>query len=409
MPEGPPELLRRGAEAHRRGDLAGAERLYREVLRRAPGEANAHNLLAVLARQRGDAAAALTHSERALSLRPDSPAFLANRGAALAEAGRLPEAVIALRAALARRPEDAVSLRNLGQALCALGQPDAAIPPLEEALRLLPGAPEPALALAHARRDRGDFAGAAAAAELALTGCEPGSPLAEQARFLLAAFGRGPLPPRAPAAYVRDLFEQFAPRFEAELTGPLRYRTPALLAALLEEAGIRPGARLDILDLGCGTGLSGHALRPFARRLEGVDLSARMLAEARRRPGLYDALHEADLLEFLPRRRAAYGLIAAVDVLNYLGELGPVLAALAAALAPGGIAAFSVEAGEPGGPPYALGEGLRYRHDPDHVAALACAAGLAPQARRDGVALRLERGAPVEGVLFLLRRAADGG
>ncbi len=392
-------LLQAGAARHAAGDLAGAEQLYRQVLKRRPQDANAHNLLGVLARQRGDVAGALRHTERALAQQPEEPIFLANRGAALAEAGRLPEAVLALRAALVRRPEEPVTLRNLGQALCALGDPHAALAPLEAATRLQPGAPEPLLALAHACREAGDSTGAAAAAEAALaTATQPA--LVEQARFLLAALGQGDAPTRAPATYVRELFDQFAPRFEAELTGRLDYRTPALLAELLTEAGIAPRRALRVLDLGCGTGLSGLALAPFARRLEGLDLSPRMLAEARRRP-LYDALHEADLLEWLPARPAAFDLVAAVDVLNYLGDLAPALAAIAAALAPGGLAAFSVEAGE--GAPFALAAAMRYRHDPAHVAALAASAGLTPVAQRQAV-LRTERGAPVEGALFLLSR-----
>lgn len=393
----PMALLRQAAARHTAGDLDGAERLYRRLLRRHPDVADAHNLLGVIARQRGDAAAALRHTERALALAPGVPGFLSNHGAALAEAGRLPEAVAALRAALARRPKDPVGLRNLGQALCALGQAAAALGPLEAATRLAPGAAEPWLALAHARRELGDAAGAAAAARAALP--LAGGALAAQARFLLAGIGEDTLPDRAPAAYVRDLFDQFAPRFEAELTGRLGYATPALLAALVAEAAA-PARALTVLDLGCGTGLSGAALAPFARRLEGLDLSPRMLAEARKR-GVYDALHEADLLAWLPARPGGFQLIAAADVLNYLGDLGPALAAIRGALVPGGLAAFSVEAAA--GAPFSLGATLRFRHDPDHVAGLAAAAGLRVLARRAAV-LRQEKGAPVAGALFLLAR-----
>ena len=202
---------------------------------------------------------------------------------------------------------------------------------------------------------------------------------------------------------MRDLFDQFAPRFEAELTGALDYRTPSLLAGLLERAGVAAARRLRVLDLGCGTGLSGAALADFARRLEGLDLSPRMLAEARKR-GIYHALHKADLLDWLPGRTGAFDLIAAADVLNYLGELAPALAAIAGALAAGGMAAFSVEAGE--GAPFALGAAMRYRHDPAHVAALAAAAGFTVVVQEAAV-LRLEQGAPVAGALFVLRAGAQ--
>jgi predicted TPR repeat methyltransferase len=394
----PDDLLREGAARHRRGDLEGASRLYRKVLAVRPADGNALNLLGVAARQRGDLHAALDLSARALATMPTSPVFLANHGAALAEAGQFERAVPALRAALSLRGDDVVSLRNLGQALCGAGEARAALAPLGRATDLAPDQPEAWLALAHARREAG-AEGAAEAAQRALA-CPAISPvLAAQARFLLAALGRGEAPDRAPATYVRDLFDQYAARFDADLEGRLAYRTPTLLADLLAAQGIAPDSSRRVLDLGCGTGLSGLALKPFAKRLVGVDLSPRMLAEARRR-GIYQALDEADLMSWLPRHRSAFDLIVAADVLNYLGDLRPALAAVAGASVRGGVVAFSIEAGTR--TPFELGPGLRYRHDPDHVAELAQASGLAAIARQ-AVVLREEQGAPVAGVLFVLR------
>jgi predicted TPR repeat methyltransferase len=395
----PDELLREGAARHARGELDGAARLYRKVLARRPGDANALNLLGVASRQRGDLARALELGAQAVAARPDSPIFLANLGAALAEAGRFAEAEAALRAALARRPDDPVALRNLGQMYATRGEPAAAVAPLRRATELAPDAPEPWLALAHALREAGE-AGAAEAARRVLALAPSAPTLAAQARFLLAALGEGDAPGRAPADYVRALFDQYAPRFDADLEGRLGYRTPALLAALLQAGGVAADGSRRVLDLGCGTGLSGVALKPFAKRMTGLDLAPRMLAEAAKR-GIYDTLEEADLLAWLPRRHEAFDLIAAADVLNYLGDLVPALRAIAGALAPRGTAAFSIEAGA--GAPFALGAGMRYRHDPDHVARLAAAAGLAEIAREDAV-LREEKGGPVAGVLFLLRR-----
>lgn len=382
------ELLRRGVARHREGRVAEAEGLYRRALKLRPNHPDAENLLTVCALQRQDAEAALAHSARALAAAPEHPLFLSNRGAALALAGRLPEAVEVLSATLARNPTDVTSLRNLGQALTAGGQAEMALGPLREAARLAPEAPEVWLALAHAAQAAG------ATVEARDAAARVRGPLAEHAGFLLAGLGAAPLPARAPAAYVRELFDAFAPRFDAELEGALGYRTPTELVALLA-----PGLRGRVLDLGCGTGLSGVALRPFATRLEGLDISPRMLAAARAR-GLYDALHEADLLDFLPRRPAAWDLIAAADVLNYLGDLAPALAALHAALKPGGEALFSLEAGAA---PVELGQGLRFRHAPDHAAAQAEAAGFTVE-RREAATLRREKGEAVAGALLRLRR-----
>jgi predicted TPR repeat methyltransferase len=394
---GPDALLRQGLACHQRGDLNGAEALYRQVLALRPRDANALNLLGQLARVGGDLAAAVSLTAQALAVQPGAPVFLAAHGAALAEAGHLPRAERVLRAAVAARPEDVVSQRNLGQVLSAQGRPGEALAPLRQAVALAPADAAARLALAHACREAGHPEEAVAEAQLAAA--DPA--LAPQARFLLAGLGAAEAPGRAPAGYVRDLFDQYAPRFEASLES-LGYRTPSLLAEMLEEAGAPRGQA--VLDLGCGTGLSGVALAPFAKRLVGVDLSPRMLDAARAR-GIYHALHEADLLDILPRHPGAFGIVAAADVLNYLGDLSAVLPAMAAALAPHGMLAFSLERGEdaPGAPSATLGPGLRYRHNPAALRDMATAAGLGVLAER-AVVLRQEHGEAVEGLLWLLRR-----
>ncbi len=379
---------------HAAGRVAEAAAIYARILRRTPRDGNALNLAGVAARQLGDLPAALEHGRRAVQGSPGSAIFRANYGATLAAAGRLPEAIAEFRTALAARPEDAVTLRNLGQAMAAMGDPAGAVHVLERATALAPGAAEAWLALAHARREAGDASGARLAARRAVA-----PPVAEQAEFLLAALGEGEAPDRAPAGYVKSLFDQFAPRFDSELAA-LGYATPAALAEMIAAAGVAPSRTLDVLDLGCGTGLSGVALAPFARRLVGVDLSAGMLAQVARRK-VYDALEEADLLDWLPPRAGAFDLIVAADVLNYLGDLAAAFAGIAQALRPGGHAAFSIETGDVA--PFWLGEGMRYRHEPAHVAGLLGAAGLRVVATRD-VVLRQEKGAPVAGTLFLTVR-----
>jgi predicted TPR repeat methyltransferase len=338
-----------------------------------------------------------------VALDPQEGVFLANRGVTLAAAGRLAEAVQVLSAAVSRRPGDAVTLRNLGQALAEMGDPASALIPLEHALALDPAPPEPWLALAHARRSLGDIDGAAEAARGAIDRAAEAPAVAAQAAFLLSALGHSPIPDRAPAAYVRDLFDGFAVRFDAALVDGLQYRAPELLAALLGELGVPREKRLAVLDLGCGTGLSGVPLAPFAARLEGLDLSPGMLAEAAKRGPLYDALHEADLLSWLPRQAGRFDLIVAADVLCYLGDLAAPLAGIRAALAPGGICAFSVEEAEADGPAFILGEAMRYRHAAEATRRLAEAQGFAVLAQRRAVP-RQEKGRDVAGLLLVLRK-----
>ncbi len=94
-------------------------------------------------------------------------------------------------------------------------------------------------------------------------------------------------------SYVRTLFDQYAPRFDRALED-LGYRAPALLREAVAAARPRFGA---MFDLGCGTGLAGVAFRPHVDRLVGVDLSSKMVEEARRK-GVYDALEVGDIAHF---------------------------------------------------------------------------------------------------------------
>ena len=154
------------------------------------------------------------------------------------------------------------------------------------------------------------------------------------------------------------------------------------------------------LDLGCGTGLMGAQLRGMAERLEGVDLSDAMLAQARWKQ-VYDALYKAELAAFLTEWDGQADLMTATDVLNYTGALPPVLAAVRGKLAPGGLFGFSLETFE-GPEALVLRSSLRFQHQPELAVNACIEAGFEVLARQETV-IRMDRGQPVKGVLVLLR------
>ena len=90
-------------------------------------------------------------------------------------------------------------------------------------------------------------------------------------------------------------------------------------------------AHLDVLDGGCGTGLAGPMLRPYARQLTGVDLSPAMLDRARK-TGIYDTLVESELGSFLAAHAESFDVCVFVDVLIYFGDLRAILASAARSL-----------------------------------------------------------------------------
>ena len=221
------------------------------------------------------------------------------------------------------------------------------------------------------------------------------------ARLRLARLGVGEATPAMMAIHVRRLFDQHAPRFERSLLQQLDYRGPRLLldavTAAARAAG-RPPRFASMLDLGCGTGLAGAAFRDRVDRLAGVDLSAAMIDEARRK-AIYDRLKTGELIEFLDAEAAAparYDLVVAADVLVYTRDLAVAAAAVRRVLAPEGMFGFTVETHAGDG--VLLRESLRYAHGAAHVRAAMAGAALKLD-HLDEVATRNERGEPVAGLL----------
>lgn len=219
----------------------------------------------------------------------------------------------------------------------------------------------------------------------------------------LAAHGAAPAAEGTAVSYVEALFDQYAPQFEQALVDRLGYRVPEMLDELVSQEMARLG--IDgfgrALDLGCGTGLMGERMRAKVAYLEGIDVSAAMIAETARK-GIYDSLQKAELVAALNARRADADLVTAADVFIYCGALQPVLAALVPALQPGGLVAFSLEAYE-GEEPLFLRPSLRYAHGVAATRDALVVAGL-EVLRFETAVLRFDRGAPITGMLIVARK-----
>ena len=224
------------------------------------------------------------------------------------------------------------------------------------------------------------------------------------ASLTLAAHGAAAMP-GTDLGYVETLFDEYAPRFEHELVVDLGYAVPPVLGRIVaaELDGRRAGRAID---LGCGTGLMGVELRPFVDRLEGIDLSTRMLAEARGK-GIYDRLEQGEVVGVLAGRCNDVDLLTAADVLIYCGPLVPILTAAYGALTPGGLFGFSLEL-HAGAGTLLQRRQLRYAHNTDETLADCKAAGFELVAA-ERMAIRQERDLPVDGLLVLIRKPMPGG
>jgi predicted TPR repeat methyltransferase len=342
----------------RRGHFAAAAQWFRRAVAADADARGAHLNLAHALDALGDYAAAVTHYERAIALGERSGHVFLRLGTANERGGRPIEALAAFDEALLLDPRDVAALYERVDVLIALGRERDALQTLDAA--------------------------AAAGGD------------ADRIAYARSALGVAPPVSASPEAYVRDLFDGYADGFEAHLVGHLQYTIPERMAALLQRHGT--GRDLDVLDAGCGTGLCGAYLAEHARRLDGVDLSSRMLAHAERR-GCYHRLDCAELIAHLDAHPAAWDLIVAADVVIYFGDLTPLFAAVHRALRPGGRFAFSTEHTEEG--PVVLNRTRRFAHSREHVAQAAAGFRLLDD---EAVTARRERGVNVASRLVLLER-----
>ena len=318
-------------------------------------------------------------------------------GRALLAAGEPEKAVQVLRETAALAPGIAEAAFALGEALLALGHLPTAIAEFQHALRLEPTLDAARYALGCAWLDAGETERAAeifaelSAAESAF------APLAIQKMSEVEAMRRAD---RSAPGYVRYLFDQFSADYERRMLEELSYRAHLILRGLADLVAGGTTQGFDILDLGCGTGLAGEAFRDLARRLDGLDLSPRMIERARAR-GIYDSLAVEDVETALATAGPAYDLILAADTLVYLGDLGPLFRGASGRLKKGGFFLFTVE--KKSGDGFELGPKRRYRHGEAYVRQEAALVGLEVMGLLD-CSPRQEAKSPVEGLAVALQR-----
>jgi predicted TPR repeat methyltransferase len=220
-----------------------------------------------------------------------------------------------------------------------------------------------------------------------------------EVRHILTALRDEAPPARVPDECIQQLYRKFSAFYEANMMDTLGYQAPERLSALLKTVlGERSGLR--VLDLGCGTGLSGFRLKPWAAHLTGVDLSPEMVEQARAR-AIYDRLEVAELTSWLAQDQNYYDLIVACDTLIYFGDLAPVVKAVQKRLKEEGVLAFSVERGDRA--PYRLTDSGRYVHHEDHIAGTAKEAEMRLVAIKEDF-IRMEYGNEVTGLFTALQK-----
>ena len=381
-----------------------AEASFRRALQIKPDYAEAHcNLGSLLngVRRQDEAEASF---RRALQHRSDLAEAHSNLGNILKDMGRLNEAEASYCRALEIAPHLAEAHNNLGIVLQELARPDEAEASYRKALQIRPDYSDAYANLAHTLSSLGRTNEALACYQRQIEL----DPEAVSAQHHIAAL-TGKNTERAPDGYIEKLFDSYADKFDTHLQQALEYEAPAKLAALVERHLMPVAEKWSILDLGCGTGLVGSAMAPFARQLVGVDLSEKMLKKANAR-NIYQRLERSDLLAMMRSEKASsYDVIVAADVFIYLGRLDEIVGEIKRLLRPDGVFAFSIETLDPPSneeesqsieQEYRLKETGRYSQSISYLARLASVNDFLSK-EMVAVQIRMEKGKPVKGHLVL--------
>lgn len=140
------------------------------------------------------------------------------------------------------------------------------------------------------------------------------------------------------AAATRRLYDNWSASYEAEVAEH-GYATPGRCADALRRFSSDLAA--PVLDFGCGTGLSGLALKSAGfEAIDGLDLSAEMLEQAKAK-GAYRNLSQIEANTPLPHTPGKYAAITAIGVIGAGAAPISVFHTLMQGLAPGNKMVFS--------------------------------------------------------------------
>ncbi len=290
-PNDPRVYLMAGVMSEKAGNVAGAFQLMRTGLELAPNWAPGIVVLAQLQARQGQFAEAKENAATALQL--DSKARVVVDGAIDVAhlTGDLEQAVTLLQQGLAQQPTDIKWRLMLANALSQLDRHEDALLRWDEILTELPQNEQALKGRMHTLLAAGRLEDAAVVTAKLLA-LAPDNPV----YAYYDARANGKTPAHQPAELNRSLFDSAAHIFDQQLVQGLRYQLPLEVAKKILE--IFPDKNFSLLDLGCGTGLLGAQLGKLQGRMVGVDVSPKMLEQARRHQ-LYDSLEVADLHDAL--------------------------------------------------------------------------------------------------------------
>jgi predicted TPR repeat methyltransferase len=376
------------------GRLDAAVKCYEHALAIKPNFSEVHYNLGNTLNQLNQLDAAVKSYKRALAIKPDYADAHYNLGNALKELGQLAVAVKSFEQALAITPDNADAHSNLGNSLKELGQLDAAVKSYENALAVKADFAEARYNLGVTLQELGQLEAAVKRYEQALAI----KPDYAEAQHMINSL-TGKTSQSAPKEYVKNLFNNYADKFEDSLVNNLEYATPSLLKKILLNSGLAKHNICRAVDLGCGTGLCGVEFRDLTKILIGIDLSDKMIAKAKEK-NIYDGLYVNNLINGLKEFDSKFDLFISSDVFVYLGDLKDLFNTVSEYTTKHSLFVFSTEDND--GDSFNLRQSGRYSHSKKYIAQLASISGFKLE-HFERSNLRKDKGQWIVGGIYILR------
>ena len=375
-----PNQIRRPAEVelnvllenYQKGRFDLALNLAEKLTQQYPEHQFGWKVLGAVFKQTGRLQESLIANQRAVAISPNDAQAHSNLGLTLQELGRLEDAEVSNKRAIAIKPDYAEAHFNLGNTLQELGRLEDAETSYKKAIAFKP-----------------DYAEKLSHAIASISGLNPA---------------------RATDAYVSNLFDDYAKKFESNLVGKLNYKTPTIIADLLRPIISPINQQFDILDLGCGTGLAGEALISIAKTLVGIDISKEMLGIAKAK-NIYHRLIQDEIHHALSQElSASFDLVVSSDVFVYIGDIKAIFDKVYDVLKVGGFFAYSTEALYPASHgkeefllDYKLNQNGRYAHSSKYLLGLIDSSQFTLH-MREVAQIRIEKGQPVMGYIVIMQK-----
>ena len=376
------------------GKLDEAITSYKRALEHKPDYAEALYNLGNSLNECGELEEAIASYRETITIKPDYAEAHSNLGNVLKKIGKPNEAEFSYRKALAIRPDYAEAHSNLGAVLRELGRLNDAEESYKMALSIKPDFAEAHSNLGHVLHTLGKFNEAADSLRKAV-GIEPDLPGVQHRLNALL----GITTDFAPRQYVEDIFNSYAKKFDNHLVNVLKYDAPIMLKKALLDLGLGQRKYKNVIDLGCGTGLSGLEFRDIAETLIGIDLSEEMVRKAEQK-NIYDQLYVDDIVGRLEILKTQFSLFISSDVFAYIGDLLPLFSCIKRHSTQNSLLVFSTEHTDDGD--FILRNTARYAHSKDYILSIAKQQGFRLEFFTT-CNLRYERDGWIIGGLFVLK------